>query len=411
MIPLDEILKELQTGIVRGESNEYFFDSEGFMFLAAYKQNLQEMAGGKSHHATLWTQSAGEVHRLVTTVMGLPTHDVSMTLKLNRTRSFLEGLAKTLANFTTSTKTSQKRLENAERELAEVIAHGGNLAEKAKTKITITVPVRYNLPRKQTVCCHPSCVSQVKDENGVLRTVFKTVCHDNCDITVPDEIKGVHDLQYCSPFRRWLKIFAGYPCQQEKCKHDWTEHMHISYEFRNEERMIDIDNEVVIDKIRSNQDAMQILKRQIQTAQKHQEMFRKERAQIQTARALFYVYLSQNSVGRSSAYSDATVQYLDLHIAVANQDGRTEDATELTRQKSSHTEEIKTLKNAIAAGTVSYPDEEAVDREIEGLKNMTLLGKDLIDAFDQRNVEFEGCPFIQVESKSKTKKGPWFRWP
>jgi predicted GTPase len=142
MIPLDEILKELQTGIVRGESNEYFFDSEGFMFLAAYKQNLQEMAGGKSHHATLWTQSAGEVHRLVTTVMGLPTHDVSMTLKLNRTRSFLEGLAKTLANFTTSTKTSQKRLENAERELAEVIAHGGNLAEKAKTKITITVPVR-----------------------------------------------------------------------------------------------------------------------------------------------------------------------------------------------------------------------------------------------------------------------------
>jgi hypothetical protein len=159
-----------------------------------------------------------------------------------------------------------------------------------------------------------------------------------------------------------------------------------------------------------------MLKRQIQTTQKHQEMIRKERAQIQTARALFYVYLSQNSVGRSSAYSDATVrdatvQYLDLHIAVANQDGRTEDATELTRQKSSHTEEIKTLKNAIAAGTVSCPDEEAVDREIEGLKNMTLLGKDLMDAIDQRNVEFEGCPFIQVESKSKTKKGPWFRWP
>jgi len=406
--PLDYMLEKLETGIARGESNQYFFDSKGFMFLAAYKQNLPCMSGGKSHHATLWAKSAGAVHRLITTVMQLPTHDVSMTLKLNRTASFLEGMAKPLAKFTTSTKTTQKNLEDAERELAEAVAHGENLAEKAKTSITITVPVRHDLPRKRTVCCHPSCVSQVKGEDGVLRTVFKTICHDNCDITVPDEIKGVDDLRYCNPFRRWLLFFVGYECSREGCKHDWKEHMHISYEFRDETRTVN--DEAVLDEIRSNEDAMKVLKRKIQTTQDHQEMIRKERAQIQTARALFYLYLSQNAVGTSRVYSDATIQYLDLHIAVAKRDGRTDEAAELILQKSTHGEEVKTLKDAIAAGTVGVPDERAVDRAIEGLKDMHLFGKGLSDALDPRYVEIEGSRFVFVESKPKTKKGSWFRW-
>lgn len=260
------------------------------MFLAAYKQNLQYIPGSKSHHATLWTKSAGAVHRLVTTVIRLPAHDVSMTLKLNLTRSFLEGLVKPVVKFTTSTKTTEKNLEDDGRALAEVIAHGGDLAEKAKTKITITVPVRHDLPQKQTICCYPNCVSQVKDENSVLRTVFKTVCHDNCEITAPDEIKGVDDLQYCRPFRRCLQIFVGYKYKQKGCKHDWREHMPISYEFRNEVRTVD--DVVVLDQIRSNEDTMQVVKHKIQTAQEYQEIIRKERAQIQTTRALFYVYLS-----------------------------------------------------------------------------------------------------------------------
>ncbi|KAM6506301.1 hypothetical protein FSOLCH5_013291 [Fusarium solani] len=406
--PLDYMLKELKTGIARGESNQYFFDSQGFMFLATYKQNLPDMPGGKDYHATLWAKSAGAVHQLLMTVMELPTHDVSMTLKLNRTISFLEGMAKPLAKFITSTKITQKKLEDAERELAEVVAHGGNLAEKAKTKITITVPVRHDLPRKRTVCCHPSCISQVRDENGVLRTVFKTVCHDNCDVTVPDEIKGVDGLEYCSPFRRWLQIFVGYECKREGCKHDWREHMRISYEFRDETRTVD--DETVLDEIRSNEGATQVLKRKIQTAQGHQKMIREERAQIEAARVLFYVYLSQNAVGTSRAYSDATIRYLDLHIAVADRDGRTDEVAELTSQRSAHREEVKALKDAIAAGTVGLPDELAVDRAIEGLKNMRLFGKDLNDAVDPGNVEFEGSRFIFIETKRKTKKGRLFQW-
>lgn len=40
----------------------------------------------------------------------------------------------------------------------------------------------------------------------------------------------------------------------------------------------------------------------------------KERGQIRAARDLFFIYLSDNTVGKSRAYSDATLQYLDLRI-------------------------------------------------------------------------------------------------
>ncbi|KAF5649194.1 P-loop containing protein [Fusarium sp. NRRL 52700] len=410
--PLDHMLEELRTGVARGETNQYFFDSKGFMFLAAYKQNLPYMRGGMKDHSVAWRKSASELHRLITTVMRLPTHDMDMTLKLNRTRTFLDGMAKPLAKFITSTKTEQEKLEDAERELAEVIAQGGDLAEMAaKTKIEIVVPVRHDLSHPRTVCAHPSCTSQVKDEEGVLQTVFKTICHSNCNIVMPDEIKGADELINCSPFRRWwpsIKLVGGYECVHDNCKHDWNEHMHISYEFRNETRIID-DNQI-LDKIRSNADEKEKLDRKVQAAQKLQQIMRKERGQIQAARALFFVYLSHNAVGKSGGYIDATIKYLDLQITVANQDLKTEKAAELELQRSVHINEVMVLEEAITKGTVAVPNERAVDETIAGLKSMSLFGKNLSDAVKPRNVEFEGSRFIFIPSKPKSRIRAWFCW-
>lgn len=410
--PLDHMLEELRTGVARGETNQYFFDSKGFMFLAAHKQNLPSMRGGVKDHNMSWTKSASELHRLITTAMRLPTHDVDMTLKLNRTRTFLDGMAKPLAEFTTSTKTEQKKLEDAERELAEVVTQGGDLAEKAaNTKIEIVVPVRHDLSRPRTVCAHPRCTRQVKDEEGVLQTVFKTICHDNCNITMPDEIKGADELINCNPFRRWwplIKLVGGYECVHENCKHGWNEHMHISYEFRYETRIID-DNEI-LGKIRSNVDEKEKLNRKIQAAQELQQIMRKERGQIRAARALFFVYLSHNAVDKSKGYNDATIKYLDLQITVANQDRKTERAAELKLQRSMHMDEVMVLEEAITKGTVVVPDERAVDETIAGLKSMSLFGKNLSDAVKPRNVEFEGSRFIFVPFKPKSRRRTWSRW-
>ncbi|KAH8656782.1 hypothetical protein BGZ61DRAFT_486436 [Ilyonectria robusta] len=100
---------------------------------------------------------------------------------------------------------------------------------------------------------------------------------------------------------------------------------------------------------------------------------RKERGQIRAARDLFFVYLSDNAVGKSRAYSDATIQYLDLHIDMAYRDGRADEAAELMLQRPMHVDEVESLKEDITAGTVAVPDERAVDEAIAGLKNMSLL--------------------------------------
>lgn len=75
-------------------------------------------------------------------------------------------------------------------------------------------------------------------------------------------------------------------------------------------------------------------------------------------------------------------------------------------------EKVTELRQEIAVGAVGPPDEQAVDRAVEGLKQMPLLGKDLSDAFDQRTEETEGPQFVVVRSRANPLKkvGSWFRW-
>lgn len=95
--------------------------------------------------------------------------------------------------------------------------------------------------------------------------------------------------------------------------------MHISYEFRNETRMVD--DRAVVAEIKKNEDAVRVLEANIKQAQDYQDMLRREREQIQSARALFHVYLSENAVGTSWGnwgYRDATIRYLDDHMTITS---------------------------------------------------------------------------------------------
>ncbi|OAL35549.1 DNA (cytosine-5-)-methyltransferase [Fonsecaea nubica] len=404
--PLDAILRDLNTGIVRGVANQYFVDSKGFMFLAAHKQNL-EMAGTLDEHAELWRRSAEEVGRLIATVMKLPTHDVGMTLKLHQTENFLDGMAKPLASFITTSKETLDSLKKAEDELTDAIARGENLAQKAKNRLTITVPVRYDLKHKRTVCCHPSCVSQVQGEDGNLRTAFTTICHNECDVDVPDEIRGAAELRFCRPFRRVLQIIWGYECKMQGCGHDWTDHMHISYELRNEIRTID--DETVLEDIKSNEDAVQRIERKILEAKLQQKTAQEELDRIQDARVKFYVYRALTSLGTSRAQPDPTVTYLDLHIAIAKNDGRQSDAAELMAQKSEHVAKVEALTRDITAGKASCPDERVVDSEIEGLRAMPLFGKYLSEAVGPSPEPVQETRHLYVDIKPK-QVGTWMGW-
>jgi hypothetical protein len=115
-------------------------------------------------------------------------------------------------------------------------------------------------------------------------------------------------------------------------------------------------------------------------------------------------------VGRPRVYSDATIRYLDLHIAVAEQDGRVDELAELRFQRSEHEKEVRVLKDAILDGTMNSPDELAVSNAIEGLRSMPLFGKNLNEAVGTDDVEFEGSRFIFIETRRTKKKGKFFQW-
>ena len=91
--PLEALLIKRSTGIKLSAPTLYFFDSESFRYLAAYKQFGKEMPGKNDFFAS-WKKSSEKARRLIETTFSLPTHEVKMTLSLNRTRTFITGTVK-----------------------------------------------------------------------------------------------------------------------------------------------------------------------------------------------------------------------------------------------------------------------------------------------------------------------------
>ncbi|QKD61950.2 uncharacterized protein FOBCDRAFT_148152 [Fusarium oxysporum Fo47] len=106
--PLEALLKKRNTNIQLGLSTLYFFDSESFRYLAAYKQLAKEMPGKDSFVAS-WEKSSEEARRLVERTFVLPTHEVKMTLSLNRTRAFITGMTKPMLEFSKNLQDNEKK--------------------------------------------------------------------------------------------------------------------------------------------------------------------------------------------------------------------------------------------------------------------------------------------------------------
>jgi hypothetical protein len=294
-----------------------------------------------------------------------------------------------LSVFTKSMRKTEKDWEDLERKWTEKGVNAENLKE---LNITLTVPVRYNLPTRRMVCCHPSCTTQVRDVDGRLETRYTTICHDNCTQNAPDGDKGHPEVQHCYPFRR-LIFFRGWDCDQSFCKHPWKEHMKVSYELRIEKRAA---SDADIGQVRDIRDKRAAV--------------RKERALVQAALVLFQVYLSRNALGKAESHHNATVSYLDRSISVARHNEQPDEAGELERQKDEHLDEVKAFEKAIDAGDTVVPDERAVDEAVQKMKTMKQFGKYVSDALDTAPTKPEDRPFIWVEIKSSAKKRYWFPW-
>ncbi|KAK0614092.1 hypothetical protein B0T14DRAFT_527632 [Immersiella caudata] len=389
-IQLDNLLRGLNTGLSRNETNQFFFDSEGYMFLAAYKQKQPREWANRDRYSKMWEISADETYRLLTAAMQLPTHQVRKTLSVNRIRRVLEGMAKPLTQFASSMEHMQLNLEAVRQKLTDLGAEGNDLTRLAEElKSDMSVPVRYELPSKRTVCTEKDCLQS------------KKVCHDGCSIDAPDEIFGSPALYYCSAFRRWWSawLLGGHP---------WDLHMLVSYEFREEARTIE--DAETSNKIKLNKDKKVVVQNLIQHATRCRDEVAREWNLVNKKRAEFGIYLVKNSlVGKNDAYA----KHLDVCIEVARLANRTTEVDELHRQKTAYMDMKKHLWDAAIAEPSTVLDEDGLEKAIQDLKNMRMFGQALSKAFDPVNAVPKGERFKQICEEPGTKPGMLsrFHWP
>ncbi|KAM0421140.1 hypothetical protein ACHAPT_011032 [Fusarium lateritium] len=400
--PLDQILRELKTGISRRPSNQFFFDAGGYKFLSHYRK-MGYAWPNKEQYDEMWAKSVKQTDDLLLAVMRLPPHDLRKTLRLNQARAFLDGMAKPLTHFLAVMEKSKDGLDKAKRELAELDIKGQNLQkELAKVKIIITVAVRHDLSSKRTVCARPECSTQVRDADGKMCTKYKSACHQSCNIAAPDEIVGHASLESCHPFRRWL-FWTGYDCYHPACGHGWRDHMRISHELRNEKR--EINDPDMTREIRSNDEAKQRIQDKSDRFTAKREAIEREQNQIYLTRAQIGVYLSMNSIG--SAYIDGSLSHYNLRVAVALREGRADVASELEEQRREYEARLRALEEAIGDGTAECPSEEAVEAAIKQLDEMPIFGKYLRLCISKDPVDFGGERHVHV-STPKTRRRKLF---
>lgn len=225
--PLEDLLLTKNTGIELGDQNTFFFDSEGFRYLAAMKL-LGRSIGAQDIFEESWKKSSDEARRLLRTTLKLPMHSVQMTLTMNETRNMITKMTKPMIAMSIAIKTTKTKIEKAIVETRELLEQGLQLDKKLD--VDYIVPVEKKVPWPRTVCCHKDCTKRVrKGERSV--TEYKQICHDNCKIaSAGDEIMADPNLTGCSAFD-----CKGHDCSQ--CGHGWNMHMHIRYriEYENQQ--------------------------------------------------------------------------------------------------------------------------------------------------------------------------------
>jgi len=402
-VPLRETLKRVSTRINLGPGNQFFFDSGGFRYLAAYKTNNDRLPE-KPQYDNMWKKSADEVDRLIQTVMSLPSHEVRKTVELNRAKNMVEQLTKPLAHFATEMNNSQKELETIKSRLEELDGEDKSLVEKVKIKIT--VPVRRDLPQPKLVCSNTECSQPDEREwdDGSKEMRYGRSCHVGCDIDAPEARIGHEKLGNCRAFCKWyFFFFPANPCNE--CGHPWQEHLRITYELEPGEKMIE--DPEVLQQISNITDFKAKVKAKMELAAAKIDDIKKEEEQVKDARVRFGYYLHQNALG--SVYNDSTLAYLKYEINQAKCRQDFSLASDLEMQEVEYQERFQLLEKTIEASDrmESSDSEEGIDifKIIKELKSMKIYGEELVKVIGDGFVPLEPCRMLAFSLRSKQVDG------
>ena len=144
-----------------GKDNVFCFDNEAFRFLAAVQQGVDFSQNEVRDFSSSWERSSDSARSLLKYAVGLTTHDIISTVKLNEARRILMVLAKPIAEISQQIQTNIKLASEKKQELASGKFDDDIRGLEKKLNIPQTDLKRRDLDHPRTVCTASECITQI----------------------------------------------------------------------------------------------------------------------------------------------------------------------------------------------------------------------------------------------------------
>jgi hypothetical protein len=287
-----------QTAAIKlNEDRTYYFDSEGFRYLACEKRGLEFKTTKTKGFKSSWEHSSEEASRLIRHIASLKPHDVKSTLSLNLLRDILAGIEGPLAMIAEALRHNLEQTKRNTKEIVRLLeTHGSNAEIRKALVIEEEVDETVKLEKSRTICKSMNCKGRI--------------CYDPCEIheTLCGRGQAVIIQEECQLFCDNLSLRLR-ECKVCGCAR--SSHIRVGVATRKVVRQRE--NEDIRKAIDEAGDGIQkafMAKRLLEATERS---YQEEMKVVVNAAAIFAGFLAQNSM---VVYNVATVEYLKSEITM-----------------------------------------------------------------------------------------------
>ena len=233
-------------------------------------------------------------------VKGMPPHDTKKTVSLNEARNFIVAMSKPMGEAVELIDRNSKEIEKAKNQCKadddEIQKFQDRLHFKGLER------KRNYLDHPITVCTHEDCKEyKLIGKSKQQETIYSQICHDHCYLKgIPVETTNNQQLYNC-------RAMANGTCRH--CKHDYRDHMHMTYTTSLVEATFLSD--AVQKEINDLNNVKEKKEKFIAVLEKRIEEYEEEKEVLYRCASHFGAFLKQNAM---IPYNDSFSDYLDMLI-------------------------------------------------------------------------------------------------
>ena len=150
----------------------------------------------------------------------MPPHETKKTLSVNEARNFIIAMSKPMGEAVDLIDRNSEKIEKARTQCKADDDEIQKFQERLHFKGVKRK--RNHLAHPITVCTHQKCRQyELIGKSKQRETIFPQICHDHCHLKgIPSETTNNPQIYNC-------RAMANGRCKY--CKHDYRDHMHMSY--------------------------------------------------------------------------------------------------------------------------------------------------------------------------------------